>query len=223
MKTVLSMKNVVKKYKVGKVDFPALDGFNLEVEKGEFVTLTGQSGCGKTTALNLIGCIDSPNEGRLTILGRDVVSADDGALARIRRHKIGYIFQNFNLINVLNCLENVMYPLVMKNDGRAKAKAVETLEKIGMEKFAKSLPGELSGGQRQRCAIARAFASEPEIILADEPTANLDSKNSQQILDLMLGFIKERKTTFIAVSHHDFFIKQSSRVVRMMDGRALDD
>ena len=223
MEKIVYMKGVVKKYKVGKVDFLALNDFDLTVDKGDFVTLTGPSGCGKTTVLNLIGCIDSLTEGNLLEFGQDITTASESTLARIRREKIGYIFQNFNLISVLTCLENVMYPLVLRNEANAKQKAIESLEKIGLGSFLKSRPGELSGGQRQRCAIARAFACNPEIILADEPTANLDSKNSAQVLELILKFIQEKQTTFIAVSHHDFFVQQSSRIIKMVDGKVVDE
>ncbi len=223
MSQIALLKNIKKNYRVGKLDYQALHHFDIEVNTGEFVTLIGPSGCGKSTALNIIGCMDVPTDGEISIFGYPVLEISDSQLSQIRRERIGFIFQNFNLLSVLTVLENVMYPLNLNGNPKARAIAMEMIEKVGLQDFTKMKPNELSGGQRQRCAVARAFAGSPELIIADEPTANLDSKNSEQIIQIILQLSTEKKITFIAASHHDLFIQSSSRVIKMVDGAVLEE
>ena len=223
MNQIAQLKNITKNYRVGKLDYQALHQFDIQVSAGEFVTLVGPSGCGKSTALNIIGCMDTPTDGEISIFGYPVLEVSDNVLSQIRRERIGFIFQNFNLLSVLTVLENIMYPLNLNRKPNARAIAMEMIEKVGLQDFIKMKPNELSGGQRQRCAVARAFAGSPELIIADEPTANLDSKNSEQIIESILQLSAEQKMTFIAASHHDLFIQSANRVVKMVDGAVVED
>ena len=223
MSQIAHLKNITKNYRVGKLDYQALHRFDIQVKTGEFVTLVGPSGCGKSTALNIIGCMDVPTDGEISIFGYPVLEVSDDVLSKIRRERIGFIFQNFNLLSVLTVLENVMYPLNLNRKPDARSIALEMIEKVGLQDFIKMKPNELSGGQRQRCAVARAFAGSPELIIADEPTANLDSKNSEQIIQNILQLSAEQKITFITASHHDLFIKRSSRVIKMKDGAVVEE
>lgn len=216
--SVVELKKVVKQYQLGKVTVPALNGINLSVERGEFLILKGQSGSGKSTTLNLIGGMDLPDSGDILIAGENLSTMNDNRLSRMRRHHIGFIFQSFNLIPVLNALENVEYPLRLQGVKAYRAKAKDALGKVGLGDFMKHRPNELSGGQIQRVAIARGIVSQPDIILADEPTANLDSKTSEQIMELMLTLNREQKLTFIVVTHHETVMAKASRVVEMKDG-----
>ncbi len=217
--SVVEMKDVEKTYQLGKVRVPALKGINLAVERGEFFILKGQSGSGKSTALNMIGGMDLPDSGDILLAGENISKMNDNRLSRMRRNHIGFIFQSFNLIPVLNALENVEYPLRLQGVTDFRKRATEALEKVGLGDFMKHRPNELSGGQIQRVAIARGIVSQPDIILADEPTANLDSKTSEQIMDLMLNLNQEQNLTFIVVTHHEEFMQKASRVVEMKDGK----
>ncbi len=215
---VVELKNISKTFHMGKVSVPALRGIDLTVEKGEFLVLKGQSGSGKSTTLNIIGCLDVPTSGTVVISGESTDQMNDRELSYLRRHHIGFIFQNFNLIPVLNALENVEYPLKLKKVENAREKAKEALIQVGLEKQMKHRPNELSGGQIQRIAIARGIVSQPDILLADEPTANLDSKTSDQIMDLMLDLNQNRNLTFIVVTHQETVMSQASRTVELQDG-----
>ncbi|MBU3914056.1 ABC transporter ATP-binding protein [bacterium] len=215
---VAELRDVKKTYKLGKVEVPALRGLTLTVKKGEFLIIKGKSGSGKSTTLNLLGGLDLPDSGDVMIAGQKINSYSDGNLSKMRRKNIGYIFQSFNLIPVLNALENVEYPLRLQGVSDCRAKAEDALEKVGLKDFMKHRPNELSGGQAQRVAIARGIVTQPAIVLADEPTANLDSKTSDQILELMLELNKQNNLTFIICSHHIAVMKSASRVVELKDG-----
>lgn len=213
------MKNVTRTYRLGKIEVQALKGINLAVEKGEFLIIKGQSGSGKSTTLNLIGGMDQPDEGSVEIAGKNISNLNDYQLSQIRRNHIGFIFQSFNLIPVLNARENVAYPLRMQGIKDYRRRAESALDKVGLSDFYKHRPNELSGGQIQRVAIARGIVSEPDIILADEPTANLDSRTSAQILELMLELNQEHNLTFIVCTHHSDVMAKASRVLELKDGQ----
>ena len=218
--SIVRLEKVCKNYTLGKTGLSALKNIDLAVEKGEFIALAGPSGSGKTTALNIIGCIDKPTTGKVFIddVETSVLSSD--ALADIRAGKIGFIFQNFNLLPVLNALENVEYPLLNKRiSPREKTeKAREALESVGLAAYAHHRPQELSGGQQQRVAIARAIVGEPLLILADEPTANLDHATGIEILHLMKKINQARNTTFIFSTHDQKIMERADRLVKLWDG-----
>jgi putative ABC transport system ATP-binding protein len=217
------VESVTKEYSLGKTRVPALRGVSLAVEPGEFAAIAGPSGSGKSTLLNLMGCLDHPTTGRILIEQRDVASLDDNSLSDLRAHSIGFIFQTFNLIPVLSALENVEFPLFFRggrNGGRARA--TRALEEVGLKGFAKHRPDELSGGQRQRVAVARALVTDPSIVLADEPTANLDSVTGEAIIDLMLEINRREGTTFIFSTHDPKVMAHAHRVVRLADGRVVE-
>ena len=225
MMSVIKARSLRKIYRLGKTTVTALDQIDLEVQTGDFLAIAGPSGSGKTTLLNLIGCLDKPTSGNIEIAGRDVSNLDADQLADIRNEKIGFIFQTFNLIPVLTAYENVEFPLLLKDcpAGERKAKIMEVLHDVGIQDQAKQRPEELSGGQRQRVAIARALVKNPEIILADEPTANLDSVTGDNIVKLMLKLNQEKGTTFVFSTHDQMVIKHATRVVGLHDGRTGPD
>jgi len=212
--------NATKVYKLGKVEVPALKGVNLTVKEGEFISVCGPSGSGKSTLLNLIGCLDTPTSGTVSIMGKDVATYKDAALSKLRNEIIGFIFQSFNLVPVLNAFENVEYPLVILGvpKGVRAGKTSNILHEVGLADFGKHRPDELSGGQRQRVAIARALVTEPEMVLADEPTANLDSKTGLEILDLMQKMNEDHKTTFIFSTHDPKIEKYAKKIYTIKDG-----
>ncbi len=218
--SIVQVEGVTKEYWLGKSVAPALRGVNLTVEKGEFLAIAGPSGSGKTTLLNLIGCIEKPTSGKVLIEGKDISGLSSDELADLRAHRIGFIFQNFNLLPVLTALENVEYPLLAKRMApqEKREKAQQALGAVGLEKFARHKPMELSGGQRQRVAIARAMATEPALILADEPTANLDHATGQEILQLMKRLNQERRTTFLFSTHDPKVMAIADRVIHLSDG-----
>ena len=219
----VSVVDVAKEYELGRTRVPALRGVSMDVERGEFLAVAGPSGSGKSTLLNLIGCLDHPTSGRVLIGGRDVASLDDDALSDLRARSIGFIFQTFNLIPVLSAIENVEFPLLFQKrpGGRAagRERARRALEEVGLADFVRHRPDELSGGQRQRVAVARALVTDPVIVLADEPTANLDSATGDAIISLMLEINRRDGTTFIFSTHDARVIAHAHRVVRLADGR----
>lgn len=225
MTAVIKTRSLRKVYRLGKTAVTALDQINLEIQAGAFLAIAGPSGSGKTTLLNLIGCLDKPTSGNIEIAGQDVSHLDGNQLADIRNQRIGFIFQTFNLIPVLTAYENVEFPLLLKDcpAGERKNKIMEVLEDVGIADQAKQRPEELSGGQRQRVAIARALVKKPEIILADEPTANLDSATGDTIIKLMLKLNQEKETTFIFSTHDQMVIKHATRVIGLHDGRTTAD
>jgi putative ABC transport system ATP-binding protein len=211
----------VKDYPLGKVTVHALRKVDLTIDKGEFTVIAGPSGSGKTTLLNLIGCIDVATSGEVVVNDRSTGKLTDRQLTALRLHSIGFIFQSFNLINVLDVRQNVEFPLLLQG-GMSKsdraARVEEMVEKVGLKQFASQRPNELSGGQRQRVAIARALVTRPVIVLADEPTANLDSVTGTQIIDLMRDINHTDHTTFIFSTHDSSVMKRADRVVHILDG-----
>ncbi len=220
---IVTLQQIHKNYLLGKTTIHALKGISLEVEKGEFLALAGPSGSGKTTALNVIGCIDKPTSGTATIDGEGIGALSSDALAQIRADKIGFVFQNFNLLPVLTAVENVEYPLLNKSNvvGNKRALATAALESVGLLKFANHRPLELSGGQQQRVAVARAIVGSPLMVLADEPTANLDHRTGLEILHLMKKINQENKTTFIFSTHDQKIMDMADRVVEICDGEIV--
>ncbi len=218
---IIETRGLKKDYALGTTTVHALRGIDLAIEKGDFLSIVGPSGSGKTTLLNIIGCIDFATEGSVRVGDRDITSLSDRQITDIRLHKIGFIFQTFNLIPVLNAIENVEFPLLlMKNHSKmdVKKKAEQLLDAVGLGEYVKHKPAELSGGQRQRVAIARALVTKPDIILADEPTANLDSVTGASILDAMREMNKREQTTFIFSTHDANVLKYANHVVKIKDG-----
>jgi putative ABC transport system ATP-binding protein len=221
---VVQVENVVKEYQLGEQRVTALKRVSLAIEQGVFMAIAGPSGSGKTTLLNLIGCIDTPSEGRIFIDGEDVAGRTPDELARLRNRTIGFIFQTFNLLPVLTAAENVEYPLLRREDVSAAERAQRVrhnLELVGLGAHMDRRPNQLSGGQRQRVAIARALAVSPRIVLADEPTANLDRKTGDEILQLMRSLNKRLGTTFIFSTHDKRVMAMADRLVRMDDGEVV--
>lgn len=218
---MISLKDVTKEYKLGKTVVNALRGVNIEIGEGEFVSFYGPSGSGKSTLLNIIGCLDSPTQGEVRIDGKDVSNLSDTLCSKLRNRTIGFIFQMFNLIAVLNAYENVEYPLLILGLSKKERqkRVLKMLEEVGLLEFIKHRPDELSGGQRQRVAIARALVTNPKIILADEPTANLDSQTGLEILELMKRINEEHKTTFVFSTHDPRIRGYAKKVYNLIDGR----
>lgn len=220
-RAVVAVVNAIKEYQLGKTLVRALCGVNLEIHAGEFSAIVGPSGSGKTTLLNLIGCVDVPTSGKVTVAGQDTTRLNDGALTRLRLFHIGFVFQSFNLVPVLSALHNVELPLVLqKRLSRAERleRARRMLGKVGLADVARHRPCELSGGQRQRVAIARALVTEPDLVLADEPTANLDSATGAAVIELMKEINEREGTTFLFSTHDPAVMKHAHRVVRLADG-----
>jgi len=221
MKPIIELKNVSKTYRMGEVNVSALKGVSLDVKKGEFLAIAGPSGSGKSTMMNLVGCLDLTSEGEIFLDEKNIETLKESSLAQIRGQKIGFVFQQFNLIPTLNALENVMLPMEFQDadDSKAKKKAMELLKMVGLADRMHHLPTQLSGGQMQRVAIARALAVNPEIILADEPTGNLDSKTGQFIIDFITRIHREDSKTIIMVTHDLNLTKHADRIVYMKDGQ----
>lgn len=218
-KVVIKAKGISKVYQMGEVFVHALRGVDLQIESGEVVAIMGPSGSGKSTLMNIIGCLDRPSSGEYYLDGELVSNLEDDQLALIRNRKVGFVFQNFNLLPRSTALANVELPLRygINNNGRT-ARAMEALESVGLGDRMYHKPSELSGGQQQRVAIARALVNNPAIILADEPTGNIDSKTGQGIMDLMLRFNKASGTTLIIVTHDPQIAKQTKRIINLYDG-----
>ena len=225
MKAIVSVKNAVKNYSLGAVEVPALRGVTLDVVEGDFLAIAGPSGSGKTTLLNLIGCVDTPTSGTVEVAGKDTRQLSERELTNLRLHTIGFIFQSFNLVSVLTVFQNIELPLLLQREltGAERAQRVMTLlDKVGIREYATHRPSELSGGQRQRVAIARALVTRPQIVLADEPTANLDSVTGGHILDIMRDLNKSERTTFIFSTHDQRVMQHAHAVVRLADGKFVD-
>lgn len=221
----ISLIDVHKTYKLGDTQVHALRGASLELHRGEFTALVGPSGSGKSTMLNMAGCIDQPDKGSVMLEGRDVSRLSDDDRSRLRNQKIGFIFQSFNLVPVLTVYENVELPLLVTPGIAASERhdrIVQAIEDVELQAFARQLPDKLSGGQRQRVAIARALVTSPLLVLADEPTANLDSGTTQRIVDLMLALNQTRRVTFFFSTHDEKLISRVARIVHISDGMILD-
>ena len=222
---IVKLVGVEKIYKQGKIEVPALRGLDLEVRRGEFMALTGPSGSGKTTALNMIGGLDTPTRGSVMVDGSDLAKLSRGELSRMRRDKIGFVFQAYNLVPVLTAYENAEMVLRLKGvaaDERRR-KVMQLLAEVGLEGMEQRRPAEMSGGQQQRVAIARAIAPDPVVTLADEPTANVDSATAEMLLGLMERLNRERDVTFIFSTHDPRVMARARRVVRMVDGKVESD
>ncbi len=220
MTNPVAVKDVSKTYRLGKLTVTALAGVSLTVEAGEFLAVAGPSGSGKTTLLNLIGCLDTPTAGEIAIDGERVGALSEGQRADLRARKLGFIFQTFNLIPVLTAYENIEYPLLIHRRGGDVASRVRAaLEQVGLGDRTGHRPSELSGGQQQRVAIARALVGEPALVLADEPTANLDSRTGHEIIELMRRLNREHGTTFIFSTHDPRIMTAADRVLQISDGR----
>ena len=224
--TVIRLTDVRKEYLLGETKVEALRGVSLAVDKGEFIAIAGPSGSGKSTVLNMIGCIDTPTSGAISINGRDVGRLSDKELTRYRRVTVSFIFQSFNLIPVLNVYENIELPLLLQRVSDRKdrqARVMHLIEEVGLSDRIKNKAAELSGGQRQRVAIARALAASPVMVLADEPTANLDSDTGAKILDLMREINVREGTTFVFSTHDGHIMERARRIVNIKDGLIVRD
>ncbi len=218
---IIEIKGLKKNYALGTTTVHALRGIDLTIEKGDLISIVGPSGSGKTTLLNVIGCIDNATEGSVKVSGREITSLKDRDITDMRLHHIGFIFQTFNLIPVLNTLENVEFPLLLMkkmSKQEIRKRAEKLIEEVGLGQYIRHRPAELSGGQRQRVAIARALVTNPDIVLADEPTANLDSVTGEQILNLMKEMNRIENTTFIFSTHDANVLKYARGVVKIRDG-----
>ena len=221
MHSVVKTDQLKKDYRMGKITVPALRGVDIEIEQGEFVCIMGSSGSGKSTLLNLLGMLDKPTSGKINIEGHEVSELTDDQRADFRLRKLGFIFQFFNLFWELSALENTMLPLMLQGVPRAKCKsqAIEMLELVGLRDRLHHKPSELSGGQQQRVAIARALINHPSIVLADEPTGNLDSKTSKQIIEMLGNIKRELHQTVILVTHEKEIGKKADRIIYLRDGK----
>ncbi|OGC68142.1 macrolide ABC transporter ATP-binding protein [candidate division WWE3 bacterium RIFCSPLOWO2_02_FULL_53_10] len=219
MEKILNLEKVTKIYGTGETQVTALDGVSLEVASGEVVSVVGHSGSGKTTLLNMMGALDRPTSGRIFLEEEEISRIPEHQLYRVRREKIGFIFQSFHLIPTLNALENVLAPTLPLGERRFEERARELLESVGLGARLPHRPSQLSGGEMQRVAIARALIHEPKLILADEPTGNLDSKTGEEIINLLLRLNKEKGVTLVIVTHEPEIAKKADRTVSIRDGR----
>ncbi len=224
MPSLITLEDVHKIYQVDEVKVPAINGVSLEINKGDFVAVIGPSGSGKSTAMNLIGCLDTPTNGKIYLDKYDISKLSESDLAQIRGKRIGFIFQTFNLISSLTALDNVALPMTFQDIPRSQKirKARELLELVGLGDRVNHLPGELSGGQKQRVAIARALVNDPEIILADEPTGNLDTKTGDEIMNVLVDLNKKGKT-IILVTHNPELTNLANKVIILKDGKIMED
>ena len=221
---VIELQNIIKEYKLGREKLRVLHGIDLVVEQGEFIALMGPSGSGKSTLMNIIGCLDTPTKGEYTLQGQKVNDLKDDDLAKVRNESIGFIFQNFNLMPKMTALENVELPLIYAGDSAKtrKIKAEKSLSNVGLSDRMNHKPNELSGGQRQRVAVARALVNEPSLLLADEPTGNLDTNTSIEIMNLFHE-LHDLGNTIIIVTHEEDIAKHAHRIVRLTDGQVSSD
>jgi putative ABC transport system ATP-binding protein len=214
------MDGIQKTYRVGDLEVPAVRGISLHIRKGEFVAIMGPSGCGKSTLMNLMGCLDTPTSGSYLLDGQEVAGLDDDALSTIRNRKIGFVFQSFNLLPRATALENVELPLIYRDEGGIKAKAAAALASVGLADRAHHKPTELSGGQQQRVAAARALVTDPAILMADEPTGNLDTKASEEIMALFKDLHRQGRT-IVLVTHEPDIARHADRIIHLKDGQVV--
>ena len=224
MGALIHIENMKKIYNPGENEVRALDGIDLDIERGDLVAIVGHSGSGKSTLMNMLGCLDTPTSGKYVLDGQDVASMTDNQLADVRNKELGFIFQGFNLISNLDAVGNVELPLVYRGVSKNERKqlAMEALKSVGLEDRMKHKPNEMSGGQQQRVAVARAVAAKPPIILADEPTGNLDTKSTQEILEILKELHRSGRTVII-ITHDEEIASQAHRVIRILDGRIEED
>jgi len=222
-KTVIRIEEVWKTYKMGEVEVHALRGLNLEIKKGEFVAIMGPSGSGKSTCVNMVGCLDIPTTGEIYLEGKNIAHLEESELAQIRGKKIGFIFQQFNLIPTLTAKENIMLPMIFQGVPfeKRKQRAEKLLKMVDLGDRMDHKPTELSGGQQQRVAIARSLANDPEVILADEPTGNLDSKTGRLVIDFLCNMHKNEKKTIVMVTHDKDIAKCAERTEQLRDGKII--
>ena len=222
---MIKLQNICKVYRTKTIETLALDSINIDVQKGEFLSIMGPSGCGKSTLLNIMGLLDEPSQGTITIENEDLGEYSSKELAKYRNEHLGFIFQSFHLINDLSVIDNVELPLLYrKTTAKERRKmAEEALESVGLKNRMKHYPSQLSGGQKQRVAIARAIIGKPSIILADEPTGNLDSVMGNEVMDILLGLNKEKNTTIVMVTHDEQMANKTDRLVRLFDGAQVQD
>ncbi len=223
--SIIAIKNLKKIYTMGASKVRALDGVDLEIKEGEFIAVMGPSGSGKSTLMNLIGCLDRPTTGSYELEGEDVSKMNQNKLAHVRSRKIGFVFQTFNLLSRYTAQQNVALPMIYIGEGdkNRKEKSLKVLKMVGLEKRATHKPNELSGGERQRVAIARALVNDANIILADEPTGNLDSKSGNEIMDIIASLNKKEGKTIILVTHENEIAKYAQRKISMIDGKIISD
>ncbi|MDE5749792.1 MAG: ABC transporter ATP-binding protein [Duncaniella sp.] len=220
---MITLKEINKIYRTDEIETQALENVNIHVDKGEFVSVMGPSGCGKSTLLNIVGLLDIPTSGTVSIAGKEVTGMSDAKLAAFRNSKLGFVFQSFQLIDSLNVIDNVMLPLLYRTCSRSERErlAREVLDRVGLSHRMRHRPSQLSGGQCQRVAIARAIVGNPEIILADEPTGNLDSKMGAEVMDLLHALNREDGRTIMMVTHNEEQARQTDRIIRFFDGRQV--
>ncbi len=220
---MIKLKDINKIYRTDTIETQALENVNIRIDKGEFVSIMGPSGCGKSTLLNIIGLLDTPTSGTVTIAGTDLSGMSDAQLAAFRNSRLGFVFQSFHLIDSLNVIDNVTLPLVYRrmSASERQRKAREVLERVGLSHRMHHRPSQLSGGQCQRVAIARAIVGNPEIILADEPTGNLDSRMGAEVMDILTSLNREDGRTIVMVTHNEAQAEETDRIIRFFDGRQV--
>lgn len=221
---IIRLENVDKVYRTDEIETLALENVNIEIDKGEFVSVMGPSGCGKSTLLNIIGLLDSPSKGEVTVMNEQTAAMNDARLSAFRNRNIGFVFQSFHLIPSLNVIDNVTLPLAYRHGvgtEERERRAREALERLGLSHRLKHFPGQLSGGQCQRVAIARAIIGDPEIVLADEPTGNLDSRMGQEVMDILHRLNREDGRTIVMVTHNENQARTTDRIIRFFDGRQV--
>lgn len=221
--TAIQVKNLYKLYHVGEETVRALNGVNFEIKRGEFCSIVGASGSGKSTLLNMLAGLEKPTKGEIVINGEHIEKKRENQLVKFRREHIGFIFQSFNLLNTLNAIENVALPLNFQGMNRSvrRKKAEKALKLVGLEKYKKHRPTQMSGGQQQRVGVARALVMQPEIIFADEPTGNLDSKTSREVMELMQKIVRKRNQTLVMVTHDNYLAGFADRIIHIRDGQIL--